>query len=147
LRLAKAGLFTGWLASRLGWELEEPLATRRGTESRFATYRTGGRQAVHVEFRPVSPGGDRALRSSGSLVRAELELGRRGHRVVARVTRQTDHLLATAEWDGAPVSRRAGRLEPFGEAPYVAEALDAAGAARIMERALAEASRLLGGHR
>jgi hypothetical protein len=78
-------------------------------------------------------------------VRVEMELGRRGHEMRARVTRQADHLLATAEWRGAQVTRRAGRLEPFGEAPYLAEALDSGGPDRIFEGALVRATRLLGG--
>jgi hypothetical protein len=75
----------------------------------------------------------------------ELGLGRRGHEVRARVTRHADHLLATADWQGAQVARRAGRLEPFGDAPYVAEALDRSGADRIFEAALISAARLAGG--
>jgi hypothetical protein len=64
--------------------------------------------------------------------------------VRARVTRQADHLLATADWSGAEVSRRAGRLEPFGEAPYLAEALERAGPDRVLGRAIERAVHLLG---
>ncbi|HET7677749.1 MAG TPA: glucose-6-phosphate dehydrogenase assembly protein OpcA [Candidatus Limnocylindrales bacterium] len=143
-RLTKAACFTGWLADRLDWELVRTAERRRGSESLFATYRQG-RHDVRVELRPVSTDGDRALRSAGSLVRVELTLGRRGHDLRARVARQADHLLATADWDGAQVARRAGRLEPFGEAPFLAEALHSGGKDRIFEGALARATRLLGG--
>ncbi|TAM56847.1 MAG: hypothetical protein EPN50_09970 [Chloroflexota bacterium] len=141
-RLTRAALFVGWLAAALGWQLEAPLVARRGSDEQVATYRAG-RQAISVVVRPVPPGDDRHLRSAGSLVRAELGLGRRGHDVRARVTRHADHLLATADWQGAQVSRRAGRLELFGEAPYLGEALDRSGRDRVFERAVAAATRLL----
>lgn len=144
-RLTRAALFIGWLASTLGWRLEKPLAASHGDDGRVAVYRAG-RTPVRVGIRTVVPGNDRHLRSPGSLVRAELQLGRRGHDIRARVTRHADHLLATADWQGAQVTRRAGRLEPFGEAPYLAEALDRSGRDHIFERAVAEATRLLDGH-
>jgi hypothetical protein len=43
------------------------------------------------------------------------------------------------------VSRRAGRLEPFDETPFIAEALDSAGLDRIFEGALIRAVRLVSG--
>ncbi|HTS15104.1 MAG TPA: glucose-6-phosphate dehydrogenase assembly protein OpcA [Candidatus Sulfotelmatobacter sp.] len=144
LRVAKAALFCGWLATRLGWRLEAPLAAARGVEGLAARYR-GPQGPVHVEVRPTDPGTDRALRTPGSLARVELALGRRGSAEVrARVTRHADHLLATADWSGAQVARRAGRLEPFGDAPYLAEALDRGGADRVFEDALAAAALLVG---
>ena len=61
------------------------------------------------------------------------------------MTRHADHLLATADFQGAQVARRAGRLEPFGDAPYLAEALDRGSADRIFEDALAAAALLVEG--
>ena len=144
LRVSKAALLCGWLASRLGWRLESPLAPLRGTESLAGTYRSA-HGPVHVEMRPADPGGDRALRTPGSLARVELILGRRAAEIRARVTRHADHLLATADFQGAQVARRAGRLEPFGDAPYLAEALDRGGADRVFEEALAAAALLVEG--
>lgn len=142
-RVTKAACFTGWLAAQLEWEITRPLEPKRGSESLFGTFRQG-RHEVKVEFRPVGTGSDRTLRSPGSLARVELELGRRAE-LRARVTRQADHLLATADWNGAQVSRRAGRLEPFGETAYLAEALDTSGPDRFFEAALGRATRLIGG--
>ncbi len=144
LRLTKAALFAGWLAATLGWVVVAPLAASRGGDTLVGTFR-GERGAVRVEVRPVRHAGHTRLRSPGSLVRVELELGRRGHEVRARVTRQADHLLATADWSGAEVSRRAGRLEPFGEAPYLAEALERAGPDRLLGPAIERAVQLLAG--
>lgn len=143
IRVTRAALFVGWLASTLGWELESPLRPHRDSDERMAVYRSG-RQRITVTVRCAPAGTDRHLRSAGSIVRAELDVGRRGHDVRARVTRHADHLLATADWQGAQVSRRAGRLEPFGEAPYLAEALDRSGHDRYFERAVIAATRLLG---
>ncbi|HMJ79527.1 MAG TPA: glucose-6-phosphate dehydrogenase assembly protein OpcA [Candidatus Dormibacteraeota bacterium] len=143
LRTAKAALFAGWLAARLGWRLVEPLAARHGAAFPGAMFRSE-HGLVHLEIRAAAPGSDPALRSPGSLARVELELGRRGHDVRARVTRQADHLLATADWQGVQVCRRAGRLEHFGDAPYLAEALDRGAPDRVFEAALAQASLLVG---
>jgi glucose-6-phosphate dehydrogenase assembly protein OpcA len=144
LRVPKAALLCGWLATRLGWRLEAPLAAHRGVDGLAGTYRSS-HGLVHVELRPTAPGGDRALRTPGSLARVELALGRRGAEMRARVTRHADHLLATSDWQGAQVARRAGRLEPFGDAPYVAEALDRGSADRVFEDALAAAALLVEG--
>ena len=93
----------------------------------------------------MTGGSDRRLRAPGSLVRVEMELGKRGHDVRARVTRQADHLLATADWTGAQVARRAGRLEAFEETPFLGEALDHGGQDRLLHRSLTAAVALLGG--
>jgi glucose-6-phosphate dehydrogenase assembly protein OpcA len=141
-RITKAACFAGWLASSLGWEIAAPMETQRGSDSLAGAFRHG-RHPIKVEFRPVQQVTDRSVRSPGSLTRVELELGRGRHDIRARVTRAADHLLATADWSGARVTRRAGRLEPFGEAPYIAEALDSAGPDRVFERSLAMAARLV----
>jgi glucose-6-phosphate dehydrogenase assembly protein OpcA len=142
-RITKAACFAGWLASSLGWEVAAPMTTPRGSDSLMGAFRNG-RHQVKIEFRPVQQSTDRSGRSPGSLTRVELELGRGRHDIHARVTRAADHLLATADWSGARVTRRAGRLEPFGEAPYIAEALDSGGPDRVFERSLAMAARLVG---
>ena len=69
---------------------------------------------------------------------------RPGTRTAVRVTRQSDHLLATADWNGGLVARRATRLEPFDEMPFLAEALDRTGHDRVFDLALAKAIDLVG---
>ncbi len=144
-RTIKGALFAGWLAGQLGWEIAQPLETKPGSDSLFGTLREG-RHDIRVELRPATgTAGDASVRSSGSLTRVEMELGRGNSAIRAVVTRQHDHLLATAEWNGAPIMRRPGRLEPFGEAPFLGEALELTGQDRVFERALARATRLIGG--
>ena len=144
LRVSKAACFAGWLAAALHLDVARPLAPKRHSESLVGAW-TDGHREIPVEFRPVIAAVPVGALATGSLQRVELELGR-GRRVIrARVTRQADHLLATADWDGAEVARRAGRLEPFDEAPYVAEALDQIGHDRIFEESVARAARLVGG--
>ncbi|MBA2255546.1 MAG: glucose-6-phosphate dehydrogenase assembly protein OpcA [Chloroflexi bacterium] len=144
-RTIKGALFVGWLAGQLDWEIAQPLASKSGSDSLFATLREG-KHDIRVEFRPATgTAGEASVRSAGSLTRVELELGRGTSAIRAVVTRQQDHLLATAEWNGAPIIRRPGRLEAFGEAPYLGEALDLTGQDRVFERALARATRLIGG--
>ncbi|CAN5548529.1 glucose-6-phosphate dehydrogenase assembly protein OpcA [soil metagenome] len=143
-RITKAATFAGWLSTMLDWDLDRPMEQRRGSDSLVGAFRQG-RHEVKVEFRPVNTRGERTLRFPGHMVRVEMELGSARSPVRVRVTRHEDHLLATADWKGAQVTRRAGRLEPFGEAPYLAEALEATGADLIFERSLARATRLVGG--
>ena len=83
--------------------------------------------------------------TAGSLVRVDIESSRPAPAVRARITRQRDHLLATADWNGAQVVRRAGQLEPFSETPFIAEALDRPGLDRIFERSLLRAVHFSGG--
>ncbi|HSH22319.1 MAG TPA: glucose-6-phosphate dehydrogenase assembly protein OpcA, partial [Candidatus Caenarcaniphilales bacterium] len=144
-RLAKAAYLCGWLAAMLGWEVGRPLQ-RPTSENETATgsFRRGRRE-IRVEIRPVRATLDGSLRAAGSLVRVELETGRPRSTVRARITRQHDHLLATADWNGAQVTRRAGRLEPFDETPFVAEALERPGLDQIFERSLVRAVRLSSG--
>lgn len=144
MRVSKAACFAGWLASRLHLDVTRPLEPRRNSDTLAGAW-TDGRREIRVEFRPVAEAAESGPLTNGSLQRVELELGR-GRRVIrARVTRQSDHLLATADWDGAEVTRRAGRLEPFDEAPYVADALERFGHDRIFEEAVTRGTRLVGG--
>jgi len=143
LRVSKAAFYLGWLASRLGWEVERPLARADPDDDYLHGAFRRGRREISVELRPVRTTLDGAQRAAGSLVRVDLEATRPRATVRARITRQADHLLATADWNGAQVSRRAGRLEPFDETPFIAEALDSPGLDRIFEGALACAVRLV----
>jgi glucose-6-phosphate dehydrogenase assembly protein OpcA len=141
-RLARAVLFVGWLMAMLRYSVVKPLAHRSG-EGWAATLRSGKRE-IEVSVNPVAVEYSGAVRSPGSLVRAELVAARPGTRTAVRVTRQADHLLATADWNGGLVARRATRLEPFGEMPYLAEALDRTGTDRVFGLALAKSLDLVG---
>jgi glycine/D-amino acid oxidase-like deaminating enzyme len=88
---------------------------------------------------------DGSQRAAGSLVRVDVEADRPRSVVRARITRQADHLLATADWNGAQITRRAGQLEPFDETPFIAEALERPGMDRIFESALVRAVRFVSG--
>ena len=141
-RLSRAVLFVGWLMSRLRLQVEEPLA-RAGDGAWHATARTGKR-LIEVEIRPVEVGYSGAVRSAGSMVRVELEADRPDAHTQVNVTRQADHLLATADWNGASVTRRATQLEPFDEVPYLAESLDRTGHDRLFAKALEKSVALVG---
>jgi glucose-6-phosphate dehydrogenase assembly protein OpcA len=143
LHLARALYISGWLAGQLGWEVVRPL--ERDEDDSFRGTLRRGRRDIAVELRPVRPPVDAASHSPGSLLGIDIEAARGKAALRARVTRQRDHLLASAEWNGAPVARRAGRLEPFDEAPFIAEALEQPGLDRLFERSLVRAARLRGG--
>jgi glucose-6-phosphate dehydrogenase assembly protein OpcA len=140
-RISKAVFYAGWLASRLGWEVKQPLTRDRHDEDLMVGSFRDGRREIKVELRPVRATLDGSQRSAGSLVRVDVEAERPRAIVRARITRQADHLLATADWNGAQVARRAGQLEPFDETPFIAEALEKPGNDRIFEQALIRAVR------
>jgi glucose-6-phosphate dehydrogenase assembly protein OpcA len=140
VRLARAATFAGWLAAMLEWSVAEPM-TPDGDSFRGA-FRVGKRE-IPVEFRPVTAGIDGSIRSAGSLVRVELESSHARATTRVRVTRQSDHLLATADWNAAQVARRAARLDPFDEMPFLAEALDRTGHDRTFEKALDRGVKLM----
>jgi glucose-6-phosphate dehydrogenase assembly protein OpcA len=143
IHLARALYVCGWLAGQLGWEVSRPL--ERGDDDSFRATLRRRRREIKVELRPVRPPIDTASHSAGSLLAIDVEAVRGKTSLRARVTRQRDHLLATADWNGAQVTRRAGRLEPFDETPFIAEALEQPGLDRLFERALVRAARLRGG--
>lgn len=142
LHLAKALYVCGWLAGQLGWQVSQPV--ERDEDESFRGVLRRGKREIHVELRPVRPPVDAASHAAGSLLGIDLATTRARTTLRARVTRQHDHLLATADWNGAPVARRAGRLEPFDEAPFIAEALEQPGLDRLFERSLIRAARLRG---
>ena len=146
LRLSKAVYYCGWLASRLGWEVKEPLSRRDDDDDLLTgSFRDRKRREVKVELRPVRATLDGSQRAPGSLVRVDVEAERPRSTIRARITRQADHLLATADWNGAQVTRRAGQLEPFDETPFIAEALERPGMDRIFEGSLVRAVRFVSG--
>ncbi len=145
LRVSKAAFYLGWLAARLGWDVSRPLTRDEDEDGYLHGAFRRGRREIGIELRPVRSTLDGAQRAAGSLVRVDLEAARTKATVRARITRQSDHLLATADWNGAQVSRRAGRLEPFDETPFIAEALESPGLDRIFESALVRAVRLVSG--
>ncbi len=143
VRISKAACFAGWLAAALNWRVAKPLR-REPDSDRFTGAFRHGRRLIPIEFRPVKAGLGPSMQTAGSLVRVELELTRGRVVTRARVTRQADHLLATADWNGAQVTRRAGRLEPFEEAPFLAESLDRTAHDPVFEMALERAVELTG---
>jgi glucose-6-phosphate dehydrogenase assembly protein OpcA len=142
VRLSRAVLFTGWLMSRLRLSVVEPLHANED-ESWTATVRMGKRD-IDIEIRPVEVEYSGAVRSAGSVVRVELETDRPDAHTHVNVTRQADHLLATADWNGASVVRRASQLEAFDEVPYLADSLDRTGHDRLFAHALEKAVALIG---
>ncbi|MFN8520600.1 MAG: glucose-6-phosphate dehydrogenase assembly protein OpcA [Chloroflexota bacterium] len=139
-RLTRAALFVGWLAAMLDWQVDQPL--QQDSSGSYQGILRSGRRQIPVELRPVGTTIDGPVRGTGSLVRVDLEASRVRTMLRVRVTRQSDHLLATADWNGAPVARRPARLDPFDETPFLAEALDRTGHDPVFELALERAVRL-----
>lgn len=142
VRLARAVLFAGWLMAMLKLAVVSPLEPR--PDGSWAGVVRTGRREVEVSIHPVEVEYSGAVRSAGSLVRAEVVSVRTESRTQVRVTRQADHLLATADWNNAQVARRATRLDPFDEVPYLAESLDRTAHDRVFARAVEKAVALVG---
>jgi len=142
MRLARAMLFVGWLMSRLRLSIAKPLHERE--DGTWTASLRSGRRGIAVVVRPVEVEYSGAARSAGSLVRVELATSRADANTVVNVTRQADHLLATALWNGASVTRRASQLDAFDEVPYLAESLDRTSHERIFGQALQSAVALIG---
>lgn len=142
VRLSRAALLVGWLMARLRLAVAEPL--RQGPGGSWSATLRSRRRDIAVTIRPVEVEFSGAARAAGSVVRAELSTARPDARTIVNVTRQADHLLATGDWNGAPVLRRASRLERFDEVPYLAESLDRTGHERIFAQALEKAVSLIG---
>jgi glucose-6-phosphate dehydrogenase assembly protein OpcA len=142
IRLARGLLFVGWLASRLRLAISEPL--REQEDGTWTATLRSGRHDVGVVVRPVDVEYGGAARSAGSLVRAEVVTSRSDAHTVVNVTRQADHLLATALWNGASVTRRASQLDTFDEVPFLAESLDRTSHERIFTQALERAVAIIG---
>ena len=142
VQLARAVLFIGWLMARLRLQVVRPLQAA-ADQSWAAQVRTGKRN-IDIEIRPVEVEYSGAVRAVGSVVRVELEGGHSDAHTSVSVTRQADHLLATADWNGASVIRRATQLERFEEVPYLADSLDRTGHDRLFAQALEKAVALIG---
>jgi glucose-6-phosphate dehydrogenase assembly protein OpcA len=142
VRLSRAVLFIGWLMSRLRLQVEKPL--HEAADRSWQGVVRSGRRRIDIEIRPVEVEFSGAVRAAGSVVRVELEAHRADAETEVNVTRQADHLLATATWNGASVVRRASTLEPFDEAPYLAQSLDRTGHDRLFAQALAKCVGLIG---
>lgn len=145
LRLPKAAYLCGWLAAMLGWEVSRPLSVAEDDEDLLTGAWRKGRREIKVEVHAARASLGGSPRAAGSLTRVEIETGRARNQVRARITRQHDHLLATADWNGAQVSRRAGRLEAFEETPFIAEALERVAVDPVFSRSLVRAVRFLSG--
>lgn len=139
-RLTRAALFIGWLGAMLDMQVEQPL--QQLEDGSYTGVLRSGRRPIQVELRPVGVTIDGPVRGTGSLVRVDLEAVRPRTALRVRITRQSDHLLATADWNGAPVARRPARLEAFDETPFLAEALDRTGHDPVFELALDRAVHL-----
>ncbi|MGH2407295.1 MAG: glucose-6-phosphate dehydrogenase assembly protein OpcA [Candidatus Limnocylindrales bacterium] len=143
LRPSKAALFAGWLAAVLGWRVDTPLTRSGPSEALSGAFREG-RRRIGVEIGAAAESAHGRGVGPGSLMRVELDLAHRGDVLTARVSREGDHLLATAAAGGDEVARRAGRLEPSGEAAYLASVFQQAGQDRMLLRSLAHGVELLG---
>lgn len=139
--LAAALLIVGWLGSRLGWEVIEPMEPRKAggwTVPLIAKNKVGKARDVQVRLTPdFSPHAHRSLRSVEIVSVGE-------HRGVFLITRtDKDDLITSSETVHAPLvsrmvySRRKSTVEMLGEE------LQNFGADPVFEDAIRMATRLL----
>jgi glucose-6-phosphate dehydrogenase assembly protein OpcA len=143
VRVSRAALYLGWLAGRLGWRVDEGLVTSSEETQRCVVTRRGRRIEVEVAAETVPQ--DRQFRAPGALMRVELEAVAGRHRATIALVRGDDHLYAEAEIGGELRVRRTAMIEPFEDAPYLADALEAPGQDAVFGATLALAAKLIGG--
>jgi glucose-6-phosphate dehydrogenase assembly protein OpcA len=142
LRLTRAALLVGWMMAMLDWQVVRPMTL--GDDGSYHGVVRSGRREIPIDFRPVGWAIGGPVRGAGSLVRVELEAGRAKSSLRVRVARQSDHLLASADWQGAPIARHTARLDAFDETPFLAEALDRTGHDRVYQRSVDRAVKIAG---
>jgi glucose-6-phosphate dehydrogenase assembly protein OpcA len=141
VRISRATLFLGWLASRLGWRVERPLEP---DGDGFRGEATNRGRPVLLEIDPEAIEADPTYRAPGGLVRVEAEVARAAHRATVRVARTAEHLQAECWIDETPRATRTATLDRFEDAPYLAAALEAPGEDPSFRDALRVGALLLG---
>ena len=145
VRISRAALYLGWLAARLGWRADGPALLGSPSEATQQCILTRRGRRIDVEVAAEAVPEQRRFRAPGALMRVELEATAGRHRATISLVRQDDHLYAEAEVDGELRARRTAMIEPFEDAPYLADALEAPGEDPIFAAALPLAARLVGG--
>jgi glucose-6-phosphate dehydrogenase assembly protein OpcA len=142
VRISRAALYLGWLASRLGWRVETPL---EDTGDGFVGRVTQRGRPVELAIVPEHVERDPQYRAPGGLVRVEAEAQRGSQRATMTVERRAQHLRAECRVGGDVWATRAGTLERFEDAPYLAAALEASGEDEGFTAALPVAASLVAG--
>jgi glucose-6-phosphate dehydrogenase assembly protein OpcA len=130
-------LLVGWLASRLGWRLDE--VRLPSPTVRVATYATG---RAGLEVRIVAPSGAGSGSGVAPLTRAHLEVDTDDGPASVRLEAPDGHLVATVEVPGQPTARRKVGQPLAGTAAALAGELQVFGRDRIFEDALTTAAAL-----
>jgi len=135
-----------WLASRLGWTVDSPLATVAGRVGRrpdpgaglMATLRDGRHDVVASLHPVVSP------MPAGTTLRVEIVAERRGSELRAEVTAEAELVRARAWRDGEEALDRAMRAPRRTEIELLMEAIETAGDDEVMAGAIRAAGALAG---
>jgi glucose-6-phosphate dehydrogenase assembly protein OpcA len=143
VRVSRAALYLGWLAGRLGWRVDGGLLISSEESQGCVVTRRGRRIELEVAAEAVPE--ERRFRAPGALMRVELEAVAGRHRATIALVRGDDHLYAEAEIGGELRVRRTAMIEPFEDAPYLADALEAPGQDAVFGATLALAAKLIGG--
>jgi glucose-6-phosphate dehydrogenase assembly protein OpcA len=141
VRVSRAALYLGWLASRLGWHVEGPLEPRGDGLAGLVTQH--GRP-IELEIVPEEVEPDPRYRAPGGLVRVDAIARRGSQTATITVVRGAEHLRAECRVRGDVWTTRAGTLERFEDAPYLAAALEAPGEDESFTAALPVAAALVG---
>jgi glucose-6-phosphate dehydrogenase assembly protein OpcA len=145
VRISRAALYLGWLAARLGWRVDGTALLGSPSEATQQCILTRRGRRIDVEVAAEAVPEQRRFRAPGALMRVEVGATAGRHRATISLVRGDDHLYAEAEVDGELRARRTAMIEPFEDAPYLADALEAPGQDPIFAAALPLAARLAGG--
>jgi glucose-6-phosphate dehydrogenase assembly protein OpcA len=110
-----------WLASRLGWAVERPLAYASTGGTLMATLRAP-RRTIDVVIRPLA-----SASPPGTTLRVELEARRRGSVLRAEATAMADAVRVRVELEGDAMLERTYRAPRATDAALLAEVLETGG--------------------
>jgi hypothetical protein len=132
-------LLVGWLASRLGWQLERPVEP--GPDGALALGLRGPRGPVSVDLKPDH------RRAGEGLHSLSLQAGADATFAVARKVDDQDCVLVTAELPDGAGHSRVVRMDVPSDGALLSDELDVLGRDTVFEEALGRAIEFMGGGR
>jgi glucose-6-phosphate dehydrogenase assembly protein OpcA len=133
--LTEGLLLVGWLASRMGWTLEEGEQQPRGGAVAFALRGSVGQVAVELRPGPAHPGEE--------LHSLSLRAGAEATFSISRKADDEACVVATAEMPDGAGHSRVVRMDVPSEATLLCDELDTLGHDVVFEEALAQAVRFM----
>jgi glucose-6-phosphate dehydrogenase assembly protein OpcA len=129
-----------WLAARLGWSVDEPLATGAADWSGYTARFRHGRRRIAVSLRPVD-----SPMPPGTTLQVDLAARRRDGTLGVQVTAQAEGVTVSTTIHGEPMTDRHFMAPRRRDGDLLAETIETVGGDPVSSEALAMAALLVGG--